>query len=77
MILGTTSNYSALQLLDIDKVFNAKLKIPLLNHSEASKVIGTDLAIQNVPIKKLVNFKEICRDKPQSVWKSLWSKYSS
>lgn len=31
MIIGTSSNYTALNLLDIDKVFNAKIKIPLLN----------------------------------------------
>jgi len=31
MIIGTTSNYTALNLLDMDKIFNAKIKIPLLN----------------------------------------------
>ena len=33
MILGTTSNLIAMDLLDIDKVFGVKLKIPLLNRA--------------------------------------------
>ena len=31
MIIGTTSNYDAIDLLDIDKAFKAKISIPLLN----------------------------------------------
>lgn len=31
LIVGTSSNYSAMNLLDIDKVFSLKLKIPMLN----------------------------------------------
>jgi len=30
MVVGTTSNLAALDLLDIDKVFSVKLKVPLL-----------------------------------------------
>lgn len=76
MIIGTTSNFTALDLLDMDKVFGVKLKIPVLNRVEAAKVLGCDLKIEGVGIKKLVNFKEICSDKPKSVWANLWAKYS-
>lgn len=77
MIIGTSSNYSALDLLDVNKVFNVKLKVPLLNKVEVTKVVGADLGIENVGIKKLMNFKEICRDKPKSVWGNLWTKYAA
>lgn len=76
MIVGTTSNITALNLLDIDKVFGVKLKTPILNRAECARVLGCDLNIENVGIKKLINFKEICADKPKSVWSSLWAKYS-
>ena len=45
MIIGTTSNYSALDLLDVDKVFSVKLKVPLLTKAEATRVLGADLGI--------------------------------
>lgn len=77
LVIGTTSNYSALDLLDIDKVFSVKLKVPKLNRSEASTIVGADLGIENVAIKKLMNFKEICREKPKEIWGSLWNRYSS
>ena len=76
MIVGTTSNLTAIDLLDIDKVFGVKLKIPLLNRAECARVLGCDLNIENVGVKKLMNFKEICSDKPKSVWGKLWAKYS-
>ena len=57
MVVGTTSNFTAMDLLDIDKVFGVKLKIPLLNRAESAKVMGCDLNIDKVAIKKLVNFK--------------------
>jgi vesicle-fusing ATPase len=77
MIVGSTSNLTALDLLDIDKVFGVKVKIPLLNRTECACVLGCDLNIENVAVKRLVNFKEICADKPKSVWGKLWSKYSA
>lgn len=39
LVVGTSSNYAALDLLDIDKVFGVKLKVPLLSRSEAAKVL--------------------------------------
>lgn len=45
MIVGTTSNLTAMDLLDIDKVFGVKLKIPLLNRAESARVLGCDLNI--------------------------------
>jgi len=45
MIIGTTSNLTAMDLLDIDKVFNVKLKIPLLNRAECARILGCDLNI--------------------------------
>lgn len=57
MIIGTTSNLTAIDLLDIDKVFNVKLKIPVLNRAECARVLGCDLNIENVGVKKLINFK--------------------
>jgi vesicle-fusing ATPase len=57
MIVGTTSNLTAMDLLDIDKVFNVKLKIPVLNRAECARILGCDLNIENVGVKKLVNFK--------------------
>ncbi len=57
MIIGTTSNYTAMDLLDIDKVFGIKLKIPLLNRVECARVLGCDINAENVAIKKLINFK--------------------
>ena len=76
MIIGTSSNYTALNLLDFDKVFNAKIKIPLLNREECSSILGVDIGIENVGIKKLINFKEVCQEKPKTLWKNLWLKYS-
>jgi vesicle-fusing ATPase len=40
LVIGTTSNYKALELLDMDKLFAVKLKIPLLTPDEAAKVLG-------------------------------------
>jgi vesicle-fusing ATPase len=78
MVVATSSNYAALELLDIDKVFGVKLKVPLLTREEAKQVMGgKDLGIDKVAIKQLMNFKEICRGKPESLWASLWTKYSS
>jgi vesicle-fusing ATPase len=77
LVVGTSSNYAAIDLLDIDKVFTVKQKVPLLKREEAAKVLEADLGIENVAIKKLMNFKEICKDKPKSLWGNLWAKYSS
>jgi len=44
-------------LLDIDKVFKAKINIPLLGREECRKVLGVDLGIEQIAVKKLVNFK--------------------
>lgn len=76
MVVGTTSNYAALDLLDIDKAFKAKINVPLLGKEECKTVLGVDLGIENMPVKKLTNFKEICRDKPKAMWSSLWQKYA-
>jgi vesicle-fusing ATPase len=57
LVLGTTSNYLALDLLDIDKAFNLKLHVPCLNNSECAKILNCDIGIENVPIKKLIQFK--------------------
>lgn len=46
-----------MDLLDIDKVFGVKLKIPQLNRAECARILGCDINLQNVGIKKLVNFK--------------------
>lgn len=78
LVLATSSNYSALELLDIDKVFGVKLKVPLLNREEVKQIMdGNDLGVDQVAIKKLMNFKEICKDKPKTQWAALWAKYSS
>ena len=77
MIVGTTSNFKAMDLLDIDKVFGVKLKIPVLNRAECARVLGCDLNVENVGVKKLVNFKEICVEQPKSAWGKLWDKYSA
>jgi len=77
LILGTTSNYSALSLLDLDRAFNLKLKVPLLTREECSKLLGADIGIENVSIKKVLTFKEMIRDKPQILWPSLWKKYTA
>lgn len=77
LIVGTTSNFAAMDLLDIDKNFGVKLKIPLLNRAECARVLGCDLNIENVGIKKLVNFKQICKEKPKSVWGNMWAKYGA
>ena len=45
MIVGTTSNLTAMDKLEIDKVFGVKLKIPLLNRAECARVLGCDLNI--------------------------------
>ena len=57
MIVGTTSNLNAMDKLEIDKVFGVKLNIPLLNRAECARVMGCDLNIEKVGVKKLVNFK--------------------
>lgn len=31
LVVGTSSNYGAMSLVDLDKVFSLKLKIPMLN----------------------------------------------
>lgn len=40
LIIATSSNYRALELLDIDKHFAVKVKVPLLTPEEAAQVIG-------------------------------------
>lgn len=45
LLLGTSSNYSALTLLDLDRAFNLKLKVPLLTRAESTKLLGADLSI--------------------------------
>ena len=57
MIIGTTSNLTAMDKLEMDKVFGVKLKIPLLSRAESARILGCDLNIENVGVKKLVNFK--------------------
>lgn len=52
-----------------------KLEVGRLAREECGKVIGEDLDIEDVSIKKLVNFKEICREKPRTEWGGLWKKY--
>lgn len=61
-----------MQLLGIDKNFGLKLKIPKLNEEECRNVIGADLGIKEAPIKKISHFKDICTDKPKSMWKKMW-----
>lgn len=46
LIVGTTSNYAAMDLIDLDKVFSLKLKIPLLNEKECKIILGCDLGIK-------------------------------
>ena len=66
-----------MDLLDIDKNFGVKLKIPLLNRAESARILGCDLGNENVGVKKLTNFKEICKDKPKSIWGSMWAKFGA
>jgi hypothetical protein len=40
-------------------------------------ILGVDIGIENVPIKRLVHFKEICLDKPKSMWKKMWENYTN
>lgn len=47
LIIGTTSDYSAIKLLDIDRVFSLKLKIPLLNEKECRDVLGYDMGVKD------------------------------
>jgi len=77
MVLGTTSNYAGLDLLDVDEVFNIKLKVPLLTRADCTRLIGADLGIENVSIKRMTTFKEMIGDKPQAVWSSMWTKFNS
>lgn len=62
-------------MLDADGVWKMKLEVGRLAREECGKVIGEDLDIEDVSIKKLVNFKEICREKPRTEWGGLWKKY--
>ena len=43
MIIGTISNYVALERLEIDKAFGIKIETPLLNQDECKKVLGQNL----------------------------------
>lgn len=76
LIIGTTSNYGGLNLLDLDKVFSIKMEIPTLNEQECERVLGYNLGISKQPIRKLVQFRETVADKPQSIWKNKWAVYS-
>jgi vesicle-fusing ATPase len=77
LLLGTTSNHSALSLLDLDRAFNLKLKVPLLTRSEAAKLLGVDLNIENASVKRITTFREMVKEKPVSLWPALWQKFSS
>jgi hypothetical protein len=77
LLLGTSSNYGGLTLLDLDRAFNLKLKVPLLTRAESAKLLGADLSIENVSIKRVLTFKEMIRDKPQILWPSMWAKYAA
>ena len=77
LIIGTSSNYPAMQLLDIDKSFNIKIKVPLLNERECEKILKANIGIKSQPIKKLVQFKESLQDgSPPSEWRLKWEAYS-
>lgn len=47
LIVGTSSNYPAMDLLDIVKIFSLKLEIPLLNDHECRQVLGCDIGAKN------------------------------
>ena len=57
LIISTTSNLTAMQLLDIDRVFNLKLNIPLLNERECEKILRASVGIKDQPIRKIIQFQ--------------------
>ena len=68
-----------MELLDIDKAFNLKVKVPLLNEREMAKVLGANIGIQNPqPIRKIMQFRDSTLDgSPPSEWKTKWKAFSS
>lgn len=75
LVVGTTSDYDAMQLLDIDKAFTLKLKVPLLNERECAKVLGQNLGIESQPIRKIIQFKETIEGTPAELWAKKWLAY--
>jgi vesicle-fusing ATPase len=75
LLVGTTSNFPAMNLVDLDKVFSLKLQIPLLNEKECKDVLGCDIGIKDQPIRKLVQFKETVQGQPTGIWKTKWNVY--
>ena len=45
LIIGTTSNYDALQLFNMEKFFNLKLSVPSLDRIECARFLGHDINI--------------------------------
>lgn len=39
-------------------------------------MLGVDIGIEDVPVKKLAHFKSICEDKPKTMWRKIWLTYS-
>lgn len=76
MIIGTSSSLASIELLDIDVHFKIKIEMPYLSREECSAVLGVDIEIENVSVKKLAHFKSICEDKPKTMWKKMWLTYS-
>ena len=60
LIIATTSSISTMELLGIEKNFKIKLQVPKLTREECTSVLGIDIGVENVPIKKLSHFKLIC-----------------
>lgn len=60
----------------MDVRFGIKVEVPYLEREECAVVLGVDIGIENVSVKKLSHFKSICEDKPKSMWKKMWETYS-
>lgn len=75
LIVGTTSDLPAMQLLDIDQIFNLKLNIPVLNSTECAKVLGKNIGVEEEPIRKIIQFSEAMEGTPPELWKNKWVSY--
>lgn len=61
-----------MSLLGIDEQFSLKIEVKNLDRNECIAVLGSDIGIENVPIRKLWHFKSIISDKPKQMWRKIW-----